>query len=272
MTLSEYNRTVAKAFDEAAVGYDRPATRFFVRSAQALARVLPRRDVSLLLDVATGTGNIALALADRFPRAKVVGVDMSEGMLARARTKASGRRASRLFFEQTEAEGLAYPGGFFDGATCGFGVHFWPDMAAGVRRVLTQIRSGGVFALSAFAQGSFEPQAGVSLSLFGEMGVQMPKTYTLEKLDQPHKIKGLLKEVGLKNIRVVQKSVGYPLKNFQEWWDLILFTGYRAFLGKLSSADQSIYKKRLKDRMAALPPAQGKNLRVNVLLGVGIKP
>src|SRR3978361_254848 len=66
------------------------------------------------LDVATGTGDLAIELASR--GGDVVGSDFSEGMRARARTKAPG-----LTWEQADAMALPYPDNTFDAVTVGFG-------------------------------------------------------------------------------------------------------------------------------------------------------
>src|SRR5687767_15911872 len=79
--------------------------------AADLARVGPG---SRALDVATGTGDLAIELASR--GAEVVGSDFSEGMLARARGKSSAVR-----WEQGNALALPYADGEFDAATVGFG-------------------------------------------------------------------------------------------------------------------------------------------------------
>src|SRR4051795_590740 len=76
-----------------------------------LARVGPG---STALDVATGTGDLAIELARR--GASVVGSDFSEGMLERARAKSPGIR-----WEQADAMALPYGDSSFDAATVGFG-------------------------------------------------------------------------------------------------------------------------------------------------------
>ena len=92
--------------------------------AADLARVGPG---SRALDVATGTGDLAIELASR--GASVVGSDFSEGMLDVARRKAPG-----LTWEQGNALALPYEDGAFDAATVGFGARNFSDLAAGPAR------------------------------------------------------------------------------------------------------------------------------------------
>jgi ubiquinone/menaquinone biosynthesis C-methylase UbiE len=66
-------------------------------------------DVRRALDVGTGTGDGAIALARRFPEAEVVGVDLADGMLELAR-----RKAPELRFERADASRLPFSDGSFD--------------------------------------------------------------------------------------------------------------------------------------------------------------
>ena len=91
------------------------------------------------LDVATGTGDLAMALARRVgPEGEVVGADFSEGMLAVAR-----RKAPHVCFETANALSLPYPDGAFDAATVGFGARNFADLALGLAEMARVVRPGG---------------------------------------------------------------------------------------------------------------------------------
>ncbi|MBV8218130.1 MAG: ubiquinone/menaquinone biosynthesis methyltransferase [Solirubrobacterales bacterium] len=92
------------------------------------------------LDVATGTGDLALELAARVaPRGEVVGVDFSEKMLEHARTKAG----DRVRFESGNALALDYAGDEFDAATVGFGARNFSDLDRGLAEMTRVVRPGG---------------------------------------------------------------------------------------------------------------------------------
>jgi demethylmenaquinone methyltransferase / 2-methoxy-6-polyprenyl-1,4-benzoquinol methylase len=98
-----------------------------------LARVGPG---SRALDVATGTGDLAIALRRR--GADVVGQDFSDGMLELAR-----RKAPELRFEQGDALALPYADGEFDAVTVGFGARNFADLARGLREMARVAKPGG---------------------------------------------------------------------------------------------------------------------------------
>ncbi len=94
---------------------------------------------SRVLDVATGTGDLAVELARRVgPSGEVIGSDFSERMLERARAKAPG-----IAFEQANALALPYPDDRFDAATVGFGARNFSDLERGLAEMARVVRPGG---------------------------------------------------------------------------------------------------------------------------------
>jgi demethylmenaquinone methyltransferase / 2-methoxy-6-polyprenyl-1,4-benzoquinol methylase len=116
--------------------------RWRERTAE-LARVGPGDSV---LDVATGTGDLAIELARHVsPGGEVVGCDFAEGMLARARAKARGGdgRDVHPHFEWADALELPYEDDTFDAATVGFGARNFADLPRGLEEMTRVVRPGG---------------------------------------------------------------------------------------------------------------------------------
>jgi demethylmenaquinone methyltransferase / 2-methoxy-6-polyprenyl-1,4-benzoquinol methylase len=118
------------------------------RRAADLAAVRPGQRA---LDVATGTGDLALELARRVaPGGAVVGADFSERMLELARTKATLERAAGrvpaeapVRFETANALELPYGDDEFDAATVGFGARNFSDLGRGLAEMTRVVRPGG---------------------------------------------------------------------------------------------------------------------------------
>ena len=110
------------------------------RRAVDLARVGPGDRV---LDVATGTGDLALELARRVaPGGEVIASDFSEEMLAHARRKATATPVP-VTFEWANAMALPYRDGEFAAATVGFGARNFSDLDQGLREMTRVVRPGG---------------------------------------------------------------------------------------------------------------------------------
>jgi demethylmenaquinone methyltransferase/2-methoxy-6-polyprenyl-1,4-benzoquinol methylase len=106
-----------------------------------VARWEPRR----ILDVATGTGDLALELQRRCPEAEVLGTDFSEEMLAHARRR--GVRATLV----ADALALPFEDGPFDVCTVAFGLRNMQNWEAGLREMRRVVRDGGRVVVLDFA-------------------------------------------------------------------------------------------------------------------------
>ncbi len=102
-----------------------------------------------VLDLATGTGDLALLAAKRIPDAEITGVDLSPDMLRIAAKKIEKRNlAGRIALLEGRAEALPLPDAAYDAATVGFGVRNFADISKGMQEIARVLRPGGkVFVL-----------------------------------------------------------------------------------------------------------------------------
>ncbi len=138
---------VREMFDRIAPRYDRLNRAMTAgldgrwREQAAAAADLAAGDRAL--DCCTGTGDLALALADRVTRSgEVIGVDFSEPMLARAREKAAARGAA-IDFRVGDALDLPFDDDSFDAATVAFGIRNVSDLDRGIAEMARVVRPGG---------------------------------------------------------------------------------------------------------------------------------
>lgn len=106
-----------------------------------------------ILDVATGTGDLAIAMARRIRDVQVLGVDLSEQMLAVARRKIEARGLDgRIALDRGDAERLAVADASVDVATVAFGVRNFGDLGAGLRELARTIKPGGKVVILEFSR------------------------------------------------------------------------------------------------------------------------
>lgn len=106
-----------------------------------------------ILDVATGTGELAIAMARRIRDVQVLGVDLSEQMLAVARRKIEARGLDgRIVLDRGDAERLAVADASVDVATVAFGVRNFGDLGAGLRELARTIKPGGKVVILEFSR------------------------------------------------------------------------------------------------------------------------
>lgn len=112
-----------------------------------LAR-LDDADPSVILDLGCGTGQLTARLAERFPAARVVGADLSAGMLAEAAERLDGDVAGLV---RSDAQQLSLRPGTVDVVTCVESFHWYPDQSAAAREIADLLRPGGRFVMASIA-------------------------------------------------------------------------------------------------------------------------
>jgi len=160
------------------------------------------------LDVATGTGDLAIELASRVgPSGEVVGSDFSEGMLARARGKAPGLR-----WEHGNALALPYGDDEFDAATVGFGARNFSDLRRGLAEMARVVRPGGRVVVLEITTPTKPPLSTFFsiwfdriVPLLGKLAAE-PEAYTylpssVKRFPGPQDLAGVLAGVGLRDVR-----------------------------------------------------------------------
>jgi len=98
-----------------------------------------------VLDIATGTGDLAISFA-HYSIPKIVGFDLSEGMLAVARKKVATQKiADKIEFIQGDSEQMPFEDNSFDAITVAFGVRNFENLEKGLSEILRVLKPGGLF-------------------------------------------------------------------------------------------------------------------------------
>jgi demethylmenaquinone methyltransferase/2-methoxy-6-polyprenyl-1,4-benzoquinol methylase len=179
---------------------------------------------SRVLDVATGTGDLAFALAETIgPTGQVIGADFSEQMLKIARHKAVagsvGPASAPVQFEQANALLLPHANDEFDAATVGFGVRNFSDLDQGLRELARVVRPGGRVVilemttpqkppLSTFFRFWFDRVVPVLGRAAGDSDAYTYLPNSVRRFPGPEELAGRMASVGFGDIRYVLTAGG----------------------------------------------------------------
>lgn len=271
MNEQEFKNVVRNGFDEASRGYDNPPMRFFDKSAARLVELSPLKGHEDVLDVAAGTGKVSLAAAKRLKTGRVIAVDLSEGMLDRARAKARDEGVTNVQFKHEDVDAADLGEASYDVVFCSFGVFFFSDMHTLVKKLSRALKPGGFLAVTSFADGSFKPLSDLTLERFKSYGIKLPESYTWQRLDSHQKHFDLFNSTGLKSISSRTEPMGYDLGSADEWWDIVYFTGFRSFLNQLSAQEAERYKREHLHEIAQTAGSKGIRLKVDVIFTIAYK-
>jgi demethylmenaquinone methyltransferase / 2-methoxy-6-polyprenyl-1,4-benzoquinol methylase len=180
--------------------------------AADLCRVGPGDSV---LDVASGTGDMAIELKRRVSeQGRVVGSDLSEGMLELAREKAPG-----IEFEWGNALKLPYTDNSFDAVACGFGVRNFAELDTGLREMVRVVRPGGRVVilemttperppLSLFFKVWFDRVVPLLGQLAGDPEAYSYLPNSVRRFPPARELAGLMASAGLEDVRWILTAGG----------------------------------------------------------------
>jgi demethylmenaquinone methyltransferase/2-methoxy-6-polyprenyl-1,4-benzoquinol methylase len=118
------------------------------KAVNQLREIQPKR----ILDLATGTGDFAIALLKLNP-SQIIGMDISSGMLEVGKNKMKAKQVSHIIDMQLgDSENMPFEDGYFDAITVGFGVRNYEHLEKGLSEMLRVTRSGGKIVILEFSK------------------------------------------------------------------------------------------------------------------------
>jgi demethylmenaquinone methyltransferase/2-methoxy-6-polyprenyl-1,4-benzoquinol methylase len=169
------------------------------------------------LDVATGTGDLAIELASRVgPTGEVIAVDFSERMLELGQVKAAGLP---IRFEVANALDLPYADDEFDAATVGFGARNFSDLSRGLQEMTRVVRPGGTVVvleittptrppLSTFFELWFDRAVPALGRVAGDPDAYSYLPSSVRRFPLPDQLAGALWQSGLTDVRYLLTAGG----------------------------------------------------------------
>ena len=144
----EKAQQVEQMFDHIAPSYDKLNHRLSWNidkgwRRKAIRQLAPHKPQTLL-DIATGTGDFAILAAEMLKPDKLVGADISEGMMEIGRKKVREKGLdSVISFEKEDCTALSYPEATFDAVTAAFGIRNFADLDKGLQEMCRVLKKGG---------------------------------------------------------------------------------------------------------------------------------
>jgi SAM-dependent methyltransferase len=211
--------SVSEPWDLVSEGYASEAPQImlpFTRHAIELAR--PSRQAHVL-DVATGSGMLALELAPHVVR--VDAVDFAPKMLEQLDRKRRALGLENVHVRQADGQALPFPDQSFDAAFSMFGLMFFPERERGFAELWRVLRPGGVAVVSSWAPVDQSP---LMQAMFGALCAAdptraAPQTNWLN-LENPEVFVRELKAAGFRDVSVQPYTHALPVESAEQFWDV----------------------------------------------------
>ena len=244
-------RSAAAIYSAAADTFD--TLPFWHHFGRRTVERLALRPGARVLDLCCGSGASALPAAEAVgPTGEVLGVDLTEALLAQARRKASAQGLRNIRFECSAVESLEFPAGSFDAVLSVFGLFFVGDMSALLARAWRWLAPGGTLAITTWGQDVLAPGE----ALFWEAALRedpsLDQTSHASRLDTPEKLAAVFADAALPAPEIVTDRWEMPLSSPEAFWPVILGTSSRAALDALTPPQQARVRAEVADALRRL--------------------
>jgi len=271
MKNEEHTANTAGVFDIVAEGYDRDVLKFFPLCAAKMLEILKPQTGWRMLDIATGTGQAAIAAAPLIQfDGRVHGIDISPGMLDQALNNIQRSSLTNIDLHEMDAMALEFREDYFDAAMSAFGVFFMPDMEAALRDWQRVLKPGAKLIFSSFTDQSFSPMIDDFMSRMSEISDFEPDAFV--NLETEQACHDLLQRTGYESINIQTHNMGYHLRNADEWWEVVWNTALRGPLMALTADKLASFRA---EHLAAVSEMQKENglwLNVEVIFSSAERP
>jgi ubiquinone/menaquinone biosynthesis C-methylase UbiE len=226
---------------------------------------------SRILDVCCGAGASALPAARAAGQTgAVIGVDLAKELLELARAKALQQRLGNIEFEVGDMLSMRFPVASFDAVVCVFGIFFVPDMARAVGELWRRVRPGGKLAVTTWGPNFCEPANDSFWSSIKNVRPDLYKGFNpWDRIDDPGSLRKILGKAEVASPKIIAENRLHPIKSAEDWWTIVLGSGYRGTIEQLTLAERERVKQA---NLAFIRDEKISAVETNVLYALATKP
>ena len=261
----------AFTYNAAADFYDASPLSFWDYFGRRTIELASLSSGSRVIDVCCGAGASALPAAKAVgPTGSVIGVDLAKQLLESARTKAIQRRLDNIEFEIGDMLAMRFPVASFDAVVCVFGIFFVPDMAMAVSVLWRRVRPGGKLAMTTWGPNFFQPGSDAFWRSIKDVRPDLFKGFNpWDRINDPGSLTKIFDEAGIAPPKIVSENRLHPIKSAEDWWTIVLGSGYRGTIEQLTLAE----RQKVQDaNLAFIRDEKISAIETNVLYALGAKP
>jgi len=217
---------IAATYSAAADHFD--ALPFWERFGRATVERLGLKPGARVLDLCCGTGASALPAAARVgPAGSVLGIDITEALLVRARAKARLEGLANVTFRNAPIESLAFPPASFDAVVSVFGLFFVQDMAGLLARAWEWLAPGGAIAITTWGEEVLSPGEALFWEAVLAEDPSLETASHAARLDTAEKVAAVFAAARLPAPHIVSDRWEMPLETPEAFWPVIMGTSNR---------------------------------------------
>jgi len=214
-----------------------------------IIRQLKPKDGELILDVAAGTGEPGMTIAEMIPKGKVVITDLSDGMLKVATENLKKRGLKNVEIKACDVTELPFPDNTFDAISCRMGFMFFPDMQLAANEMARVLKPGGRIATAVWAgpeKNFWVTVMAGTINRNMELPPPPPGAPGMFRCAQPGLIQELFKNAGLRHTSEMDVKGQINPQSTDTYWNMMMDVA-APFVSAMSNADDAMKAKIKKE-------------------------
>lgn len=165
---------------------------------------------------------------------------------------------------------MRFPVASFDAVMCVFGIFFVPDMTRAVSELWSRIRPGGKLAVTTWGPNLFEPANDAFWRSIKNVRPDLYKGFNpWDRIGDPASLTKILDEAGVASPKITAENRLHPIKTAEDWWTIVLGSGYRGTIEQLNLAERQTVKEA---NLAFIRNEKISAIETNVLYALAAKP
>lgn len=210
-----------------------------------IIRLLKPKEDDVVLDVAAGTGEPGLTIAQMLKGGKVISTDLAEGMLESAHENAVKRGIKNFETKVCDVGELPFADNSFDAVSCRFGFMFFPDMLLSAKEMVRVLKPGGRLATSVWnvpEKNFWVTAIAGTLNKNMQLPPPPPGAPGMFRCAASGLIEDLFRQAGLKNISETEVSGRLNSGTTDVYWNMMTEVA-APFVAALSKVDDALKAK-----------------------------
>ncbi len=219
----------AATYNAAADHFDAAPLAFWERYGRRTIERLQLPEGAKVLDAGCGSGASALPAVEYVgPSGHVIGIDVADRLLERARIKARRRGLGHAEFRRGDMTALEFENESFDAVVCVFAIFFVPDIARQAAELWRLVRPGGQLAITTWGPRFLEPASSIWWQQVGAERPDLKRAFNpWDHIIEPQAMRTVLNMAGVPDAQIATEEGSQPLTRAEDWWTVVLGCGYR---------------------------------------------
>lgn len=245
---------VAGLYDRASAIYDQVGPKTSSRFGERLVELMDIQADATVLDVGVGRGANLLPAAKRVGiEGKVIGVDISRGMLRELSADVNAQDLSQVELMEMDGEQLTFADASFDHLLSGYTIFWFGDLQRALRGFRRVLKTEGTLGISMYGGG--DPRwawYGELLREYGEKYVTFTSFGGNHVNGKPEMLRAALHAAGFEDVQIVVESFKIIYASAEEWWEEKWTHGSRAPLEQMSPEVRARFQSEAFARLAEM--------------------